>query len=199
VLAVTGGKGGVGKTTTALGVAAVLARDGRRPVVVDADLDLPDLARVAGVPDDGLGRLADGAPLSAVPTVAGVAVVGSADDATLTDLQCVLDRLARQSRPVVVDCPAGVGAPHGLALRAASEALLVTRPTRQAVADALRTGTLARRLGATPRHVALTGTRHVPTGFDRTGLPPTVAVPSPGRTPPWRGELSVYEPVSGGP
>ena len=198
MLAVTGGKGGVGKTTTALGIAAVLARGGRRPIVVDADIDLPDLARVAGVPDGSLRRLADGAPLSAAPTVAGVTVVGAADDATPADLRCVLDRLASQSRRVVVDCPAGVGTPHGFALRAATEALLVTRPTRQAVTDALRTGTLARRLGATPRRVAVTGTRHVPTGFDRTLLPPATSVPAPGRTPPWRGDTSVYEPLRDG-
>ena len=195
VLAVTGGKGGVGKTTTALGLAAVLARAGRRPVVVDADLDLPDLASVAGVPGGGLPGVAGGDPLSAAPTVAGVTVLGSTGTADRDDLRRVLDRLAGRSRPVLVDCPAGVSAPHGLALRAATESLLVTHPTRQAVADALRTGTLARRLGATPRRVAITGTRHVPDGFGTVRLPAAVAVPAPSRPPPWRGNISAYEPL----
>lgn len=55
MLAIAGGKGGCGKTTTALGVAAALPG---RPVVADADWDLPNLHRLAATyrEDGGAGK-----------------------------------------------------------------------------------------------------------------------------------------------
>lgn len=52
MLAVAGGKGGSGKTTTALGLAGAFAQRRRRPLVVDCDLDAPNLHLRAGVPRD---------------------------------------------------------------------------------------------------------------------------------------------------
>jgi septum site-determining protein MinD len=49
MLVIAGGKGGCGKTTTALGLAAVLAERGAPAVVADADRDMPDLHALAGV------------------------------------------------------------------------------------------------------------------------------------------------------
>lgn len=50
MLAVTGGKGGTGKTTTTLGLARALAAVGADVRCVDADVDLPDLGALAGGP-----------------------------------------------------------------------------------------------------------------------------------------------------
>ncbi|MUV61849.1 AAA family ATPase, partial [Halobacterium sp. CBA1126] len=52
MLAVAGGKGGSGKTTTALGLAGALVERRRRPLVVECDLDAPNLHLRAGVPRD---------------------------------------------------------------------------------------------------------------------------------------------------
>lgn len=49
VVAVASGKGGVGKSFVAVGLAAALARAGRRTGVLDADLSGPTTARMAGV------------------------------------------------------------------------------------------------------------------------------------------------------
>jgi MinD-like ATPase involved in chromosome partitioning or flagellar assembly len=49
VLAVVGTKGGVGTTTTAVNLAAALDTAGVDAVVVDADLELPDVAAYLGV------------------------------------------------------------------------------------------------------------------------------------------------------
>ena len=47
MIAVAGGKGGSGKTTTTLGVARALSRRGAPVVAADADWDLPNLDRLA--------------------------------------------------------------------------------------------------------------------------------------------------------
>lgn len=54
VIAVTSGKGGVGKTTTAVALATRLGRDGLNVVLVDADTETPNTHLVAGIADDQL-------------------------------------------------------------------------------------------------------------------------------------------------
>src|SRR5580698_267253 len=46
LIVVTSGKGGVGTTTIAVNLAIALARDGRRTVLVDADLEQADAGRL---------------------------------------------------------------------------------------------------------------------------------------------------------
>ncbi|MFC7080128.1 MinD/ParA family ATP-binding protein [Halorussus caseinilyticus] len=75
MLAVAGGKGGAGKTTTALGLAGALARQRRTVVAADADREMPDLHAMAGVArDPGLDAVAAGWP----PRM----VAGTADEPT---------------------------------------------------------------------------------------------------------------------
>ena len=50
LLAVGGGKGGVGKTFIAANLATALARLGKRVVIVDADLEGPNLHTCLGMP-----------------------------------------------------------------------------------------------------------------------------------------------------
>jgi Mrp family chromosome partitioning ATPase len=49
VIGVTGGKGGVGKTTVAVNVACALADMGHKVALVDADVDAPNAAILLGV------------------------------------------------------------------------------------------------------------------------------------------------------
>ena len=66
VLCVAGGKGGCGKTTTAVGLARALVGRGHRPVLVDGDVDMPDLPHRLGLePGSDLETVADGTPVSA--------------------------------------------------------------------------------------------------------------------------------------
>jgi flagellar biosynthesis protein FlhG len=51
LIAVSGGKGGVGATTLAVNLATALARDGRRTLLVDADLEGADVAALCRVED----------------------------------------------------------------------------------------------------------------------------------------------------
>jgi septum site-determining protein MinD len=148
MLAVCGGKGGVGKTTTAAGVGAAFAAQHRHTFVVDCDLDMPNLHAVVGTPaEPGVEALAGGAPLSQAshPTRwQGLAAVPATPGA---DAEGLYRRLP-EDRPVLLDCPAGGGPAAAAPLRAADRALVVTTPHPPAVKDALKTAAMARSLDA---------------------------------------------------
>lgn len=141
MLAIAGGKGGCGKTTTALGLARTLARRGCQPLVVDADCDMPDLHHLGGINrEEGLDALNDGERLSSVVresrTCPGVALLTAGQpSATAPGL--------RQARawdgPILVDCPAGIGPDAVRPLREADATLLVSTDERQARDDTART------------------------------------------------------------
>lgn len=197
MLAITGGKGGVGKTTTTMGLAAALARAGRSPVVLDADRDLPDLAAVAGVDPEGVRAFADGASAAAAGTVVdGVTVLGARPAPPVVDLHAALDRLARADRPVLVDCPAGAGRVHALALDAADRSLLVASPTAASATDAMKTAALAHRLDAAPVGLLLNRASRAP-GFGRAFDCELLSTVSPVDAPrPWRATPGAYDTLS---
>lgn len=189
MLAIAGGKGGTGKTTTALGLATALARGrstaaeddgptGGDALVVDADVDVPDLHAMAGVPREP--TVLDEPRGLAVPGRAGVRVAPAPPAAATRAFRARLleyatagpgtgrDRRARRGtserrgRRVVVDAPCGAGPDAALPIAAAAGVVLVTRPTRTAVRDTAKTAAMARALdtpvlavvvvGSTPTH-----------------------------------------------
>lgn len=152
MLAIAGGKGGSGKTTTALGVARAVRDSGGQPLVVDCDCDMPDLHHQAGV--DSLGGVDDVADGAAVERAAvesdriqGVRILtaGRRDrvDATLA-------RLPTWPGAVILDCPPGIGPDAARPLRHADRTLLVSSNRRQSVNDTRTTARSARKLGAPP-------------------------------------------------
>lgn len=200
MLAVAGGKGGSGKTTTALGVASALAQRRRRPLVVDCDLDAPNLHLRADVPrDPGLDAAGtstgDGSAIDAAdagnpvahfhgsPVVPGVDVLpaGGADG---DDLDRVLPGLP-DDRPVVLDCPAGASEAAARPLRAADGCLVVATRGRESVEDAVKTASMAEALGSPVRAIAVSRESVVPDGLAAALDAPTV-VPVPAAAEPLR-------------
>lgn len=152
MLAIAGGKGGSGKTTTALGIAGVLRDRGREPLVVDCDCDMPDLHHRAGVQSvGGIDELADGAPVELAATesqtVPGVRIVtaGSRDR-----IDHALARLGAWRGPVLLDSPPGMGPDAARPLRHADRSLLVSSDRPQSVADTRTTARSARKVDAAP-------------------------------------------------
>ncbi|WP_137286555.1 MinD/ParA family ATP-binding protein [Halorussus salinisoli] len=179
ILAVAGGKGGVGKSTVALNLGAELDA-----VVVDADLAMADLAARRG-PDlhDVLAERADpvevvreDGPVRLLPCGRTLAGARAGDvTALVAAVEAVEDAYGR----VVLDCPAGMAADAGMPLLAADATVLVTSPHEFALADALRTRELARELDAGLAAVALNRTgERPPTDQVRRALgAPVVAIP----------------------
>ncbi|MFC7096136.1 MinD/ParA family ATP-binding protein [Halobaculum marinum] len=190
MIAITGGKGGTGKTTTTLALGRALVARGRSVLVVDGDWDLPDLGALAG-----RSRRVDYPEEPRRAPERGVAVDGDWDedgDASLhvlpaperpTDLEPhdtfrVVADGADPETTVLVDCPAGA-APDAVApVRAADRALLVTEACAAALRDAAKTAAVARRVDTSVAGAVVTRAAVVPSGVDAVlGCPVLGCVP----------------------
>jgi septum site-determining protein MinD len=160
MIAIAGGKGGCGKTTTVAALARALATTGRTPLAVDADVDMPNLHHVAGVPaEPGLPALSRGAsPGSAAtsaPGLPGVEVLPAGT--TPTDgAPSGLARAATFDGPVLVDTAAGASETVAAPLRHARATILVSTPDQESLEDTAKTAAIARTLDAPPVHTVLT-------------------------------------------
>ena len=150
MLAIVGGKGGCGKTTTALGLARALSPTGGRPVVVDADCSMPNLHTRADTDRrPGVGAVADGVTPERVchrsRAYPGLDVVPAGNEAGVPG-KSTLRRLDRTDGPVVLDCPAGATEAVATPLAVAEGAVVVSTAERASLADATKTARMARAL-----------------------------------------------------
>jgi flagellar biosynthesis protein FlhG len=149
VIAVTSGKGGVGKTHLTCNLAVLAARAGRRVLVLDADLGLANADIVLGIaPHHHLGHVLDGSvPLDDVlaegpegvrvlAASTGVQQLTQLDDAQKLRLVSALDELSDRFDLVLIDCGAGIGDNVLFFAGAAQEALLVITPEPTSLTDA---------------------------------------------------------------
>lgn len=178
MLAVTGGKGGAGKTTTALGLGVSLSNRRREPIVIDADVDMPNLHIRAGVPDTGLETLASGGTIDEAATESdrypGVSIVGATPG---TDLEAALRNVVTD-RPVVLDGAAGASERAVKPLRHADSAVVVTRATPASVTDAVKSIRMSRAVETPVAGVLLSRAESVPAEIPETlGAGPVHAVP----------------------
>ena len=151
-IAVVSGKGGVGKTTVAGGIAGTLAAMGRCVLLIDGDVGLGNLDLMLGIEGEAvhdllevlgghcplrsaLLRISKEHPLWYLP----LALSMRADFSNLPRLPEVLATLRDKFDDVIVDCPAGLGETVRCLTQGADLALVVTTPDLAAVRDARRT------------------------------------------------------------
>lgn len=149
VIAVTSGKGGVGKTNVVLNLALALSSAGQRVLVLDADLGLGNLDVLLGLVPPytmtdvlcGRKRLAD----VILPGPGGIHILpaGSGDVAMtalaseqLVALESELERVCRSIDVLLIDTGAGISANVLFFASGAQEILVVMSPEPTSLADA---------------------------------------------------------------
>lgn len=148
-VAITGGKGGVGKTSVALNLALTLAREGSRVLLLDGDTDLANVSIMLGrYPRKTLANVISGEcslgdvimavdhDLHIVPGASGVQECLDMDAGASVSILKALHRLETRYDYVITDTAAGLQA-VGLHMIAASElACVVVTPDPASLTDA---------------------------------------------------------------
>jgi len=149
VVAVTSGKGGVGKSSIAVNLAIRLSQMGRRVVLLDADLGTANADVLCNLtPDGSLAHVIAGkrtldevmvkAPggFRMVPGASGLASIAALSDFERARLVQQLRAVEQQADVVLIDTGAGVG-PNVLSFVAAADhIMLVATPEPTSITDA---------------------------------------------------------------
>ncbi|MFB6189662.1 MAG: MinD/ParA family protein [Halapricum sp.] len=156
VFTIAGGKGGVGKTTTAVNVGVAMQDAGYDVVIVDADLGMANLAAMLEIDyDTSLHEvLAERAAISdtltegpgGVTLVPGEQSLEAFADADPAKLRKVIKTLSNAYDVVLIDTGAGLSHEATVPLGLADSVLLVTTPDSVAIGDAGKTAQLASRV-----------------------------------------------------
>ncbi len=167
IFVITSGKGGVGKSTTAINLAAALNALKEDVVLVDANLTTPDIGVYLGAPI---------VPVSLTHVLLGKADVDEAvyehesgtkiipcslsvkemEKVNPEKLQDVAKRLRKISEYIILDSAAGLGEDSLAAINASDEVILVVNPELPSVTDALKTAKIAENMGKIIRGVIIT-------------------------------------------
>ena len=152
IIAITSGKGGVGKTFVSANLAAALARTGRRVLVLDADLGLANLDVVLNLAPKitlhdvftGKSSLAD----AILPAPGGFSVLlagsGMVEYSRMTpevrvQLQRVIDEVAPRYDHVLLDTGAGISDVVLYTVSLAAHVLVTATPEPTSLTDAYAT------------------------------------------------------------
>jgi flagellar biosynthesis protein FlhG len=149
VLAVTSGKGGVGKTHIAVNLAVALASRGRKVMLFDADLGLANVNILLGLtPEETLADVVSGksdifdilltgpAGVKVVPGASGIPFLANLGAAERERLLGDLSRLEAAADVLVIDTGAGIADTTVSFAAAADEILVLTTPEPTSMMDA---------------------------------------------------------------
>lgn len=149
VIAVTSGKGGVGKTNLTVNMAIALGMAGQRVLVLDADLGMANVDVILGSRSRKhlLNLLEDGTELQdvlmngpyGVNYISGGSGIEKAADFTYEERQRLMQKLSgcgQLADIILIDTGAGLGKNVMDFILAADEVLLVTTPEPTALTDA---------------------------------------------------------------
>src|SRR3989338_3244179 len=139
VITITSGKGGVGKTTTAINLATALNSFGKEVIIVDGNLTTPNVGLHLGAPIVPvslnhvlLGKAEIGDAIyehesgtKVVPSSLSIKELRRLDHGKLKEVSRKLKKIADY---VILDSAAGLGEEAIAAMEAADELIIVTNP-----------------------------------------------------------------------
>jgi len=157
-IVITSGKGGVGKTTTSVNLAAAMNSFDEDVTLVDINLTTPNVGLHLGAPivpvtfNHVLNKKANlvdaiyehSSGTKVMPASLSIKELKRLDEA---DLSSVINDLRKISDIVIFDSAAGLGAEAVSAIEIADEIIVVTNPEIPAVTDALKTIKIAQEMG----------------------------------------------------
>jgi flagellar biosynthesis protein FlhG len=146
-IAVTGGKGGIGKSTIAVNLAVAHAQANSRTLMVDTDLGMADLNLLLGIaPDKSLLDALGGAPIEDVlvsahgiqllPALNGSYLLSTLGPSGLRRILDLVESLASKFDTLIVDVAAGIGQTQTTFAGATSDVVVVVNPEPLSIADA---------------------------------------------------------------
>jgi len=151
IIVITSGKGGVGKTTTAVNLGAAINHFGKDVLVIDGNLSTPNVGVHLGSPEvpinlnhilnneadvfEGVYEHESG--LKIIPSSLSVKELEKMQPERLKDFKKDFKKVVEDY--VIVDCAAGLGNEALSAIKIADELILVSNPEMPAITDALKT------------------------------------------------------------
>ncbi len=151
VIVITSGKGGVGKTTSSANIGTGLVLEGKKVVLVDADIGLRNLDVVLGLENRIVYDIVDVVEKKCRVKQALIRdkrydslyllpAAQTRDKDSVTEAQMVelTNQLKEEFDFVLIDCPAGIEQGFKNAIAGADRAIVVTTPEVSAVRDADR-------------------------------------------------------------
>lgn len=157
VITIASGKGGTGKTTVTANLGINLARQGKKVLLIDADVAMANLSLILGMQsspitlhDVLLGEaqvhdaIYDGPEgIHFIPSGLSLDNYKRVDSERLTG---IVNQLEDSYDFILLDAAAGIEKNVLSALSSSQETIIVTMPTSPAIADALKTKIVAQRL-----------------------------------------------------
>ena len=149
VIGVASGKGGVGKTSIAVALATIFAEEGKRTLLLDADMGLANSQILLGcsIPRH-MGHVLEGKSsleeilvqvrplLHLVPGASGVKSLGALDEQTTHHIIRAFSSLERPVDVMIVDIAAGISPSVLTFLKACQQQVVVMKDEFSSIADA---------------------------------------------------------------
>ena len=170
IIVINSGKGGVGKTTTAINLGTSLNKLGKEVIIIDANLNTPNVGLQLGAPivpvtfnhvlkgkadiEDAVYEHHSGTKI--VPSSLSVKELTKFNTKKIPE---IVDKLRNSCDYVIIDSAAGFGEEVMAVLDAADEVIIVTNPEMPTVTDALKAVKVARGMNKEVNGVIVT--RHV--------------------------------------
>ncbi len=167
IIVITSGKGGVGKTTTAINLAAAIKHFGKDVLVIDANLSTPNIGLHLNSPEVpiNLNHVLKGkaeifeaiyehdSGIKIMPSSLSIKELKKTKPEKLKNLK---KDFKDHSDYIIVDSAAGLGKEAVSAIEIADEIIIVTNPEMPALTDALKTVKLAEEMGMYVKGIIIT-------------------------------------------